>query len=177
MDKNPTIEKVIQINEELCSGCGLCIEACPDEAIQIINQIADIDKNLCTGCESCLETCPKGAIVAIFNPVDLDTYKESLAVNPELNFRPQPVLQTNSAERGMKPVLGAVLTFLGNELAPRMVDIILKSIESKLKQPAANEISTSISPSSDTSRQRKGRQKQIRYRGGRLNNRKYKGRR
>ena len=29
--------KIITIDEELCNGCGLCIPACPEQAIQLVD--------------------------------------------------------------------------------------------------------------------------------------------
>ena len=52
-----------------CLGLGDCARACPAEAIKIINDFAAIDQNLCQGCGRCLETCPKGLIELDEEPV------------------------------------------------------------------------------------------------------------
>lgn len=48
--------------DENCSGCGLCIDVCPVDAISLIDGRAVIDMSVCLECCSCLDTCPLGAI-------------------------------------------------------------------------------------------------------------------
>jgi NAD-dependent dihydropyrimidine dehydrogenase PreA subunit len=55
--------KIITINEEKCTGCGLCIPNCPEGAIQIIDDKARLVSDLfCDGLGACLGHCPEGAI-------------------------------------------------------------------------------------------------------------------
>lgn len=55
--------KIIQIDEELCDGCGLCVPACEEGAIQIINGKARLVSEVyCDGLGACLGECPRGAI-------------------------------------------------------------------------------------------------------------------
>ena len=57
------IRKIIQIDEDLCDGCGQCIPACVEEALQIIDGKAKlISEKYCDGLGACLGECPKGAI-------------------------------------------------------------------------------------------------------------------
>ena len=49
------------VDPERCTGCGICIDACPEEAISVEN-IAVIDTIKCTGCGSCADECPNEAI-------------------------------------------------------------------------------------------------------------------
>ena len=53
---------VFQVNQELCAGCGVCMEACSVGAIQLVDQRAVIDNMLCTQCEACADACPNEAI-------------------------------------------------------------------------------------------------------------------
>ena len=58
--------KIIEINESLCDGCGLCIQACAEGAIQIIDGKARvISEKFCDGLGACLGECPRGALAII----------------------------------------------------------------------------------------------------------------
>jgi len=55
--------KIIDIDEEKCTGCGLCIPDCPEGALQIIDGKARLVSDLfCDGLGACIGTCPEGAI-------------------------------------------------------------------------------------------------------------------
>lgn len=57
------IRTVIHINEELCSGCGLCASACKEGAIAMVNGKARLIRDdYCDGLGNCLPACPVGAI-------------------------------------------------------------------------------------------------------------------
>ena len=63
--------KIIQIDEELCDGCGNCILACAEGAIQIVEGKAKViaDK-YCDGLGACLGDCPQGALKVIEREAD-----------------------------------------------------------------------------------------------------------
>lgn len=57
------IRKVIKIDEEKCTGCGLCANTCHEGAIGIINGKAKLLRDdYCDGFGDCLPSCPAGAI-------------------------------------------------------------------------------------------------------------------
>jgi len=47
---------------EKCTGCALCVEACPIEAIEMREGVAWIDPEICCGDAICVPACPEGAI-------------------------------------------------------------------------------------------------------------------
>lgn len=54
---------VIRIDQDACTGCGLCIPNCPEGAIQIIDGKARLVSDLmCDGLGACLGHCPENAI-------------------------------------------------------------------------------------------------------------------
>ena len=52
------------IDSDDCTGCGVCAENCPQEAITIQNDVAVIDQALCLQCGQCARVCPVSAVVA-----------------------------------------------------------------------------------------------------------------
>lgn len=55
--------EIIKIDEERCTGCGLCIPKCPEGAIQIIDGRARLISDLfCDGLGACIGHCPEDAI-------------------------------------------------------------------------------------------------------------------
>jgi len=52
-----------QVNPELCSGCGTCVEKCQMDAITLENDLSEIKLNRCIGCGVCTVHCPSSAII------------------------------------------------------------------------------------------------------------------
>jgi len=55
--------QIIKIDEEKCDGCGQCVSACAEGAIQIVDGKAKlISETYCDGLGACIGECPQGAI-------------------------------------------------------------------------------------------------------------------
>jgi electron transfer flavoprotein alpha subunit len=54
--------KHLEIIEKKCTACGLCVRACPVDAIHVIDHVAVIDYDLCILCGACAGACPEQAI-------------------------------------------------------------------------------------------------------------------
>ena len=55
--------KIVKIDEDKCTGCGLCVPNCAEGALQIVNGKARIVKEIyCDGLGACLGHCPENAI-------------------------------------------------------------------------------------------------------------------
>lgn len=63
--------KIVEINEELCDGCGQCVLSCAEGAIEVIDGKAKIVKDsYCDGLGACLGECPQGALKIIEREAD-----------------------------------------------------------------------------------------------------------
>lgn len=65
------VRNIIQINEELCDGCGLCVPDCAEGSLQVIEgKVKLVSDNLCDGLGACLGACPTGALTIIEREAD-----------------------------------------------------------------------------------------------------------
>jgi Pyruvate/2-oxoacid:ferredoxin oxidoreductase delta subunit len=142
--------KIVKIDEEKCTGCGLCIPNCAEGAIQIINGKAKlVSEKFCDGLGACLGHCPEDAITVIEREaedfdekaveVHLYTQKES-----QPQPKPQPVFtgcpssrpmhfKVNETESG-KEVIGSSVSMLSHW----PVQLKLVPINAPYFQDAAN---------------------------------------
>lgn len=51
----------VKIDESKCTGCGICTDVCPVNAITV-DQVAEIDAETCTDCGLCVAECPNEAL-------------------------------------------------------------------------------------------------------------------
>jgi len=53
---------IIVIDPEICTGCGLCVEACPQLALRLVEDKAVVDLDRCDLDGICIPICPVHAI-------------------------------------------------------------------------------------------------------------------
>lgn len=89
--------KIIEIDEERCTGCGQCVPSCAEGAIQIIDGKARlVSETYCDGLGACLGECPEGALRMAeresdgFDPDAVEEHlkQKSKAEKPELQTLP-----------------------------------------------------------------------------------------
>jgi len=60
---------MVSVDNAKCTGCGSCVDVCPQQAITMHDDLAMINEDLCLQCGTCANVCPAGAIreVALAN--------------------------------------------------------------------------------------------------------------
>lgn len=80
---------IIKIDESKCNGCGLCVTACHEGALQLIDGKARlISESYCDGLGDCLPECPTGAIV--LEKRETAEYDEEAVKKHMEKSKPQP---------------------------------------------------------------------------------------
>lgn len=86
---------IIEIDQDLCDGCGACETGCPEGALRIIDGKARlVGESLCDGLGACIGNCPRGAIHVIER--EADAYDE-IAVIEEILPQGEKVLEAHFA--------------------------------------------------------------------------------
>ena len=50
------------VEQNTCTGCQICVDTCPVEAIEMEDDKAKVDASACTDCGACVGECPVEAI-------------------------------------------------------------------------------------------------------------------
>ena len=101
--RNNMKRKIVNINQNLCNGCGACIPKCAEGALQIVEGKAKIIKETyCDGFGACLGQCPQGAITITereapaFDEKEVHEYQKNKTANPHKNPKTAMANQTKS---------------------------------------------------------------------------------
>ncbi len=84
------------VNEELCVGCGVCVEECPVDAISMAEEVASINDEECIRCGRCHDVCPEDAVRH-----DGEKIPEEVEGNVEWVRRLLKHFQTSEEKRGL----------------------------------------------------------------------------
>ena len=119
---------IIKIDEEKCNGCGLCVNACHEGALQLIDGKARlVSESYCDGLGDCLPECPTKAIV--LEERETDEYDEE-AVKQHMN-KSKPQLPEAAIPCGCPGTQAKLLAKRQPEIAPVLP---AENLESQLGQ-------------------------------------------
>lgn len=84
--------KIVRIDEEKCTGCGLCIPNCAEGALQIIDGKAKlVSEKFCDGLGACLGHCPEDAITVIEREAEeFDEKAVEIYLHKQKQAQPKP---------------------------------------------------------------------------------------
>ncbi len=138
----------IRVNPKQCTGCGACMSVCPVSAISIVEGIAVVDHSTCTLCQRCIKACPPKAISII----DL-----SIATRP---LEPQPnhgieIITEEPVSPQTRYSNAPVLVNAGLQIIPRLVNMLISTLEHHLTQPSKPQSAISRSSSKGPSRKKR----------------------
>ena len=178
---------MLQVQGSLCTGCAICLEACPEGAIVLVEERAQIDPAHCKECGICVEVCPEGAIQPIAERVEAAQAVEAAEpitapsqTDPsqqiiEVKLPPPPAIREapSSLAQRVLPAVGAALAYLGRELGPRLANLAADVIEDRLaRSRTAKPVQRTDTSAQDLQRSaeednRGGARRRARRRGGR----------
>lgn len=141
------------VNQNLCSGCGTCLQACPNNAIILRDGKAFINQETCSSCQVCIDVCPTGAL-QLEKMITLQKVEKPQPIERSIH----QIDKVSAPERfGLGQTL---LALTGQYLMPRLVDALGTFLERRFLSPAPERTLLNLTSSSN----RPYRQRRQRYR-------------
>ena len=124
------IRKIIKIDEDKCNGCGICVKACHEGAIGMVEGKAKLLRDdYCDGLGDCLPACPTGAIS--FEEREAAAYDEEAVIKNKIKKEGQnlpcgcPGTQSRQIKRDSTPAVATGMPAAESQLSQWPVQIKL----------------------------------------------------
>ncbi len=151
------------VDDARCTGCGVCVTACPVQAIRLEDGVARIDTQTCRARGACTDACPRHAILSVSEQPEPEPAALTRVERPRVQVAYQPAATPSLAARAL-PVVGAALAFVGREVVPRVGGVLLDTWS---RQPEASAPPTAGVPyAANPQPPIAGRRRRARHRGG-----------
>jgi NAD-dependent dihydropyrimidine dehydrogenase PreA subunit len=139
------------IDENSCTGCGACVEACPVEALGLVTandprrpkrKVSRLNKELCLGCAVCVAACPRASITLASRPqrviTPLDSTHRAVVMAIERGKLQNLIfdVQAHWNHRAMAAILGVILklpplkqAMASRQMKSRYLEFLLEKIK------------------------------------------------
>lgn len=133
--------KIVQIDQDKCNGCGICVDACHEGAIQMVDGKAKLVSDIyCDGLGDCLGPCPTSAISIITRSAeafDAEAVEKRMEEKKQAKAGPLPCGCPGSMSRSLKAAKPEACSCHAEAGAPTESELMNWPLQLKLVPPSA----------------------------------------
>ena len=143
----------IYIDPNLCTGCGVCVNTCPNQALSLFAGKAVVDINTCDSCELCEPVCPENAISFIPDSVAVVEQGTGSITHTDHD---KNITEKKISITGL---IGSFLIFMTQKLTPVVLDSILDRLDHRSTQSNVKKSTIEATKQNSGNRQKRYRRR------------------